>query len=300
MKAGSEHRVPLSDRALEILAPLPREKGNPHVFIGARKGKGLSDMAMLELLRGMDGSGYTVHGFRSSFRDWCAEQTNYPRELAEAALAHVLKDKTEAAYRRGDLFEKRRKLMRAWASYCASPPRAHGRGCLFDEMEPMIPATLLWNEAVNWMVTGEVFNGDPYLRMALNGQKERMSVDDAEAALRDRMESGEGVATGCRRDAIDLTNSMTHRRDDIPTNDWPDLRVNHDTSFAARLHESIPGQGYADVRLRRQDVEAAFAAAHGAEPTKRAGLEIPSTDERRPRWRGIRRHSGTARDEKAP
>jgi integrase len=126
IKAERDHRVPLSDRALEILASLPREQGNPHLFIGARKGKGLSDMAMLELLRGMDGNGYTVHGFRSSFRDWCAEQTNYPRELAEAALAHVLKDKTESAYQRGDLLEKRRRLMRDWARYCASPPRAEG------------------------------------------------------------------------------------------------------------------------------------------------------------------------------
>jgi integrase len=126
MKAERDFRVPLSDRQLEILASLPREKGNPYLFVGARKGKGLSNMAMLELLRGMDGNGYTVHGFRSSFRDWCAEQTNYPRELAEAALAHVLKDKTEAAYQRGDLFEKRRQLMRAWAGYCASPPRAEG------------------------------------------------------------------------------------------------------------------------------------------------------------------------------
>jgi integrase len=126
MKAEKEHRVPLSDRMLEILAALPRETDNPHLFVGARKGKGLSDMAMLELLRGMDGNGYTVHGFRSSFRDWCAEQTSYPRELAEAALAHVLKDKTEASYQRGDLLEKRRKLMRAWASYCASPPRTAG------------------------------------------------------------------------------------------------------------------------------------------------------------------------------
>ena len=107
---------------IEALETLPREKGNPHLFIGARTGSGLSNMAMLELLRGMDGNGYTVHGFRSSFRDWCAEQTNYPRELAEAALAYVLKDKTEAAYQRGDLFEKRRRLMRAWAGYCSLLP----------------------------------------------------------------------------------------------------------------------------------------------------------------------------------
>jgi integrase len=124
MKGEKDHRVPMSDRMLAILAWLPREQGNPHLFIGAKQAKGLSNMAMLELLRGMDDSGATVHGFRSSFRDWCAEQTNYPRELAEAALAHVLKDKTEASYQRGDLFEKRRKLMRAWASYCASPLRA--------------------------------------------------------------------------------------------------------------------------------------------------------------------------------
>jgi integrase len=126
MKSERPHRVPLTDRMLEILASLAREQSNPHLFIGARNGKGLSDMAMLELLRGMDGNGYTVHGFRSSFRDWCAEMTNYPRELAEAALAHVLKDKTEASYQRGDLFEKRRKLMRTWAGYCASLPRTAG------------------------------------------------------------------------------------------------------------------------------------------------------------------------------
>lgn len=127
IKAERDHRVPLPERAIEILDALPRERGNPHLFIGGRKGKGLSNMAMLELLRGMAGNGYTVHGFRSSFRDWCAEQTNYPRELAEVALAHALKDKTEAAYQRGDLLEKRRRLMRDWAKFCASPPRAAGQ-----------------------------------------------------------------------------------------------------------------------------------------------------------------------------
>ena len=122
MKTEKQHRVPLAPRMIEALEKLPREKGNPHLFIGARPGRGLSNLAMLELLGGMDGNGYTVHGFRSSFRDWCAEQTNYPRELAEAALAYVLKDKTEAACQRGDLFEKRRKLMRAWAGYCSLLP----------------------------------------------------------------------------------------------------------------------------------------------------------------------------------
>jgi integrase len=126
IKAARDHRVPLSDRALAILDALPREEGNPHLFIGAKQGKGLSNMAMLELLRGMAGNSYTVHGFRSSFRDWCAEQTNHPREIAEAALAHALKDKTEAAYQRGDLLEKRRRLMNAWSRYCAATPRPAG------------------------------------------------------------------------------------------------------------------------------------------------------------------------------
>ena len=118
MKAEREHRVPLSDRAVEILKGLPRE--GKHVFPGGKAGKPLSNMAQLELLKGMIGNGYTVHGFRSSFRDWCKEQTNYPREIAELALAHVVADKSEAAYSRGDALDKRRQLMAAWAKYCAS------------------------------------------------------------------------------------------------------------------------------------------------------------------------------------
>lgn len=123
MKSGRLHRVPLSDRAIEILQATPKEKGSEYVFPGAIKGKGLSNMAMLELLRGIDDT-LVVHGFRSSFRDWSAESTNFPREIAEAALAHVLADKTEAAYQRGDLLEKRRRLMTAWAKYCAEKPVA--------------------------------------------------------------------------------------------------------------------------------------------------------------------------------
>ena len=114
-KATREHRVPLSDRALEILKALPRESG--FVFAGAREGEPLSNMAMLELLKRMGRDDLTTHGFRSCFRDWAAERTNFPGEVAEAALAHVVGDKTEAAYRRGDLFEKRRRLMDAWAKY---------------------------------------------------------------------------------------------------------------------------------------------------------------------------------------
>jgi integrase len=126
MKAGREHRVPLSTRAIAILAKLPREKGSLFVFPGGKARKPLSNMGMLQLLRGMRGKDITVHGFRSSFRDWAGEATNYPRELAEAALGHVLGDKAEAAYRRGDALEKRRKLMEAWARYCAIPVKSFG------------------------------------------------------------------------------------------------------------------------------------------------------------------------------
>jgi integrase len=121
MKGGREHRVPLSARVVEILSNLHREDGNPFVFIGARAGVGLSNMAMLELLRGMR-SGLTVHGFRSTFKDWCSEATATPNMVSEKALAHAVADKTEGAYRRGDLLEKRRPLMTKWAQYCASTP----------------------------------------------------------------------------------------------------------------------------------------------------------------------------------
>ena len=125
MKAKREHRVPLCDRAVEIL------KGMDHrgdvVFGSAVTGKPLSNMAMLELMRGLrPGSGFTVHGFRSGFRDWASERTNFPREVCEAALAHTISDKVEAAYRRGDLFEKRRKLMEAWAGFLAKPVATEG------------------------------------------------------------------------------------------------------------------------------------------------------------------------------
>jgi integrase len=94
------------------------------VFPGGKLGRSLSSMAMLMLLRRLGRSDLTAHGFRSTFRDWCAEATNYPREVAEAALAHTLRDKTEAAYQRGDLMEKRRRLMAEWAAYCSRPAAA--------------------------------------------------------------------------------------------------------------------------------------------------------------------------------
>lgn len=125
MKARREHRVPLSRQAVELLTQLPRVKGNPYVFPGARYGRPLSNMAMLQLMRGMgfglDGErgDYVPHGFRSSFRDWTGEVTSYPRDVAEMALAHTIENKVEAAYRRGDLFEKRRAMMQEWADYVA-------------------------------------------------------------------------------------------------------------------------------------------------------------------------------------
>jgi integrase len=119
MKGGKEHTVPLSDRALEILETLPRT--GDHVFEGARPGRPIGSMAMALTLRRMGRGDLTVHGFRSSFRDWAAEQTSHPNHVIEMALAHAIGDKVEAAYRRGDLFAKRRRLMADWARYCATP-----------------------------------------------------------------------------------------------------------------------------------------------------------------------------------
>lgn len=121
MKGGKAHVVPLARRALDVLAEAAslRTNGEPDalLFPGERTGKALSDMTLTMLLRRMEVPA-TAHGFRSSFRDWCAEATNYPREVAEAALAHVIESKVEAAYRRSDLLEKRRMLMEEWASFC--------------------------------------------------------------------------------------------------------------------------------------------------------------------------------------
>ncbi|HTC11767.1 MAG TPA: integrase arm-type DNA-binding domain-containing protein, partial [Acetobacteraceae bacterium] len=123
MKAGREHRVPLSTYAKTVLsavAPISHTaKNDGFVFPGIRAGKPLSGMAMLMLLRRMERGDLTVHGFRSTFRDWTAEATGYAREVAEAALAHTLGDKVEAAYLRGDLMEKRTRLMTDWAIFCA-------------------------------------------------------------------------------------------------------------------------------------------------------------------------------------
>lgn len=119
MKAGKEHRIPLSDAALAILQAVPRMVDNPLVFPAPRGGT-LSDMTLTAVLRRMERGDLTVHGFRSTFRDWAGETTAFPREVIEHALAHQLKDKTEAAYARGTQFDKRRLLMEAWAKYCAT------------------------------------------------------------------------------------------------------------------------------------------------------------------------------------
>ena len=111
--------MPLSRRALEIVRGLPID--GVYLFPGGRAGGHLSNMAMLKLLERMKRDDITVHGFRSTFRDWASERTNFPGEVAEAALAHVVDDKTEAAYRRGDLFEKRRRLMAAWCEFATKP-----------------------------------------------------------------------------------------------------------------------------------------------------------------------------------
>jgi integrase len=121
MKAGKEHRTPLSDAAIAVLDEMWAIRSGKFVFPGDRPGRPLSNMAMTMALRRMGRGGLTIHGFRSSFRDWVAERTNFPREVAEMALAHAVSDKVEAAYRRGDLFQKRRQLMGAWARYCGVP-----------------------------------------------------------------------------------------------------------------------------------------------------------------------------------
>jgi integrase len=116
-----EHRVPLSKPAVALLrARYALTGGTGYVFPGKPK-RPLSNMAMLKTLERMRRTDITVHGFRSTFRDWVEEMTTFPGSVAEAALAHVVGDKVEAAYRRGDLFEKRRKLMNAWATFCTTP-----------------------------------------------------------------------------------------------------------------------------------------------------------------------------------
>jgi len=118
MKAEKEHKVPLSSPALEVLEKLKDVSQNEFILPGQRPKSSLSNMAFLQLLKRMDYAGLTAHGFRSTFKDWATERTNYPNEVSEMALAHSVGNKVEAAYRRGDLFEKRVAIMRDWAGYC--------------------------------------------------------------------------------------------------------------------------------------------------------------------------------------
>jgi integrase len=124
MKVREEHRVPLSTAAIALLKNLPREKDNPHIFPGARSGSSNS-MSMIRVLRALRDD-VTVHGFRSSFSTWAHENTNYPPLVIEHALSHSVGTAVQRAYQRGDLFDKRRKLMEAWAKYCEAAPLSAG------------------------------------------------------------------------------------------------------------------------------------------------------------------------------
>ncbi|MBL6864049.1 MAG: tyrosine-type recombinase/integrase [Rhodospirillales bacterium] len=119
MKADREHRVPLSDRAINVLVKMQVVAVSNYIFPSGQSNKPLSNMAFLQQLKRMNRNDLTVHGFRSTFRDWAAERTAYPGEMAEMALAHSVGNKVEAAYRRGDMFEKRRNMMNAWAEFCS-------------------------------------------------------------------------------------------------------------------------------------------------------------------------------------
>ncbi|MGC8733242.1 MAG: tyrosine-type recombinase/integrase, partial [Halothiobacillaceae bacterium] len=127
MKTAKEHRIPLSDAAMAILGDLAkhRRKDSDPVFMGPGRKK-LSTAAMSATLRRMGRTDITVHGFRSTFRDWCSEATSYDRAVAEMSLAHSIGDKVEAAYRRGDLIEKRTRLMNDWSAYCSGIAPAAG------------------------------------------------------------------------------------------------------------------------------------------------------------------------------
>jgi len=123
MKGQREHRVPLTSAAIAVLDRTLRQGGD-FLFPGAKAGRGLSNMAMLKVLERMDSGNLTAHGFRATFKTWATERTNFPSEDVETALAHVIGDKVEAAYQRGDLLDKRRRLMDAWGEFCAKPAPA--------------------------------------------------------------------------------------------------------------------------------------------------------------------------------
>lgn len=125
MKANREHRVPLTPQALAIVRTMQERSLNEFVFPGAKVKRPISNMTMTKVLRAMKRDGITVHGFRSTFRDWAAEETSFPENLAEAALAHIVGDETERAYRRGDVLAKRRKMMTAWSRFLEVNPSSN-------------------------------------------------------------------------------------------------------------------------------------------------------------------------------
>lgn len=126
MKMEREHRVPLSDAVVDLLESLPRLDDEVLVFPSSKPKRPMSDMTLTAVLRRMERGDLTAHGFRSTFRDWAAESTNYPSDMAEMALAHSIGDKVEAAYRRGDMLKKRFRMMNEWAKYCATVPSRNG------------------------------------------------------------------------------------------------------------------------------------------------------------------------------
>jgi integrase len=127
MKGGREHRVPLSNGAIAVLRAMQEVRRGDYVVEGAKQGRPLSQVSLFLLLRRMGHGDVTSHGFRSSFRDWAAERTNYENHVVEQALAHAIGNQVEAAYRRGDLFDKRRRLMDDWAEFCAIPSAPEGK-----------------------------------------------------------------------------------------------------------------------------------------------------------------------------
>lgn len=126
MKMQKEHRVPLADAAVELLQALPRVNGQVLLFPSSKVGTPMSDMTLTAVLKRMNRGDLTAHGFRSTFRDWAAESTNYPSDMAEMALAHSIGDKVEAAYRRGDMLTKRFRMMNEWAKFCGTIVKRSG------------------------------------------------------------------------------------------------------------------------------------------------------------------------------
>jgi integrase len=126
MKAGREHRVALSPAAVELVRALPRERDNPHVFIGSIAGRGLNKMSLVRVMDRLERRDVSIHGFRSAFSDWAHEQTAHSNHAIELALAHSVGSAVERSYRRTDMVAKRARLMSDWAKYCSTPPRAAG------------------------------------------------------------------------------------------------------------------------------------------------------------------------------